>query len=407
VRILFLSPRQCWPARSGAKLREYHFLRALALRGELTYLHFAEPGAPPLTRQDLPFCRDVVSIPKPRAYSAANLLEGVVGRWPLPVLNYTSAEMTAAVQRLADSTRYDLIHLDAIHMVRYGEALRRQMPVRTVYNWHNIESEAMRRYSATVASPARRWYASHTAAKWEQVEREILRNGFGHVVCSQRERDRLQQIEPQARIAVVGNGVDVQYFADAGVGSAAGRDVVFVGSMDYYPTAEAAASFSRQVWPLVRKRIPESRLLIVGANPGPAVLALAELPGVHVTGTVPDVRPYYREALAAIVPLRTGGGTRLKILEAMAASVPVVSTPLGAEGLDVTPGRDILIAGLDDAEAWASHLLALADASSGRRQALVAAAFRRAQTQYDWDALGQTLWATYQGWFGQGSFRQS
>ena len=142
-------------------------------------------------------------------------------------------------------------------------------------------------------------------------------------------------------------------------------------------------------------------------RPGPAVLALAELPGVHVTGTVPDVRPYYREALAAIVPLRTGGGTRLKILEAMAASVPVVSTPLGAEGLDVTPGRDILIAGLDDAEAWASHLLALADASSGRRQALVAAAFRRAQTQYDWDALGQTLWATYQGWFGQGSFRQS
>lgn len=402
MRILFLSPRQCWPSRSGAKLREYHFLRALAVSADVTYVHFTEPGAPPLTPRDLPFCRDVVAVPRPPAYGVGKMLQGLVGRWPLPVLNYASAEMTAAVRRLTDSAAFDLIHLDAVHMVPYGEALLGRAPVRMVVNWHNIESEAMRRYSATVASPARRWYSAHTAAKWEQLERDILRTAFGHVVCSPRERDMLQRIAPQARIAVVGNGVDLEYFAGQGAGSAAARDLVFVGSMDYFPNVEAASAFSRQIWPRVRERMPDARLWIVGASPGPAVRALAELPGVRVTGTVPDVRPYYRDALAAIVPLRTGGGTRLKILEAMAAGVPVISTPLGAEGLDVTPGGDILIAPPDDAAAWVGHLLALADSASAQRPALVAAALHLARTHYDWEALGRTLRETYQGWLRVG-----
>jgi glycosyltransferase involved in cell wall biosynthesis len=393
MRILFLSPRQCWPARSGAKLREYYLLRALAVRGEVTYLYFADPGAPLLTREDLRFCHDVVAVPKPGSYGLWKMLQGVIRRWPLPVLNYTSREMATAVARLTASARFDLLHLDSIHMIRYGEAFA---PTRLVYNWHNIESEAMQRYSATVASPARRWYAAHTASKLKELEKEILSQGSGHVVCSQRELAQLQQIVPGARIAVVNNGVDMQYFANAG--SASGRDLVFVGSMDYYPNAEAAISFSRDVWPLIRGRIPETRLLLVGANPGPDVLALSGLPGVTVTGTVPDVRPYYSKALAAIVPLRTGGGTRLKILEAMAAGVPVVSTPLGAEGLEVTPGKDILIADPDDGEAWAGHLQRLADLSINDRQALVAAGLDLARTHYDWETLGQILWSTYEYW---------
>ncbi|MGA3186100.1 MAG: glycosyltransferase [Bryobacteraceae bacterium] len=391
MRILFLSPRQCWPAHSGAKLREYHFLRALSLRGEVTYLHFTEPGSAPLTREDLPFCHEVVAVPKPSAYGPWKMIQGVAGRWPLTILNYTSPEMTAAIARLTSGTRFDLVHLDSIHMMRCAEALPE---AKIVYNWHNIESEAMERYSATVASPAKRWYARHTAQKLRACESDILRTAIGHVVCSQRERDQLQRIAPKARIAVVANGVDMQYFANAGMRSAPGQDLVFVGSMAYYPNAEAAVSFSGNVWLAVRARMPQTRLMIVGANPGPEVVALARLPGVAVTGTVPDVRPYYGSAWAAIVPLRTGGGTRLKILEAMAAGVPVISTPLGAEGLEVTPGRDILIAGADDAEAWVRHLESLAEC----RQPLVTAALDLVRTRYDWEALGETLWSTYEDW---------
>jgi sugar transferase (PEP-CTERM/EpsH1 system associated) len=399
VRILFLSPRQCWPTRSGAKLREYHLLRALAHHGELTYLYFADPGAPPLTRADLLFCHEIVGLPKPDSYGPAKLLRGLAGRWPLPILNYTSKEMSSAIRRLADSTHYDAIHLDSIHMMRYASALRG----RVIYNWHNIESEAMRRYAATMTSAPRRWYAGHTSAKLEGLEREILQTAFGHIVCSERERDQLLQIVPRARIAVIHNGVDMQYFDGSGTENTAGRNLVFVGSMDYYPNALAAASFTESIWPRVRERMPDARLLIVGANPGASVRALASVPGIEVTGTVPDVRPYYRDALAAIVPVRTGGGTRLKILEAMAAGVPVISTPLGAEGLDVTPGKDILLAGPDDAEQWLGHLLRLLEPSGETRKALVNAALELARTRYDWETLGETLWSTYRDWIGSDS----
>jgi glycosyltransferase involved in cell wall biosynthesis len=366
----------------------------LALRTELTYLHFADPGAPPLTRADLPFCREIVSIPKPDSYGPAKLLRGVTGRWPLPILNYTSEEMRSAVRRLVDSTHYDAIHLDSIHMMRYASTQRG----RVIYNWHNIESEALRRYAAAVTSAPRRWYALQTAAKLELLEREMLQKAFGHVVCSARERDRLLQIASKARIAVIHNGVDMQYFASAGAGTSARRNLVFVGAMDYYPNTEAAASFTQLIWPRVRAKMPDTRLLIVGANPGASVRALAGVPGVEVTGTVTDVRPYYRDALAAIVPLRTGGGTRLKILEAMAAGVPVISTPLGAEGLEVTPGKDILIAGLDDAEQWAGHVLRVSEPTDETRKALVSAALELTQARYNWETLGQTLWETYQDW---------
>jgi len=137
----------------------------------------------------------------------------------------------------------------------------------------------------------------------------------------------------------------------------------------------------------------------VGANPSPDVRALAEIEGVTVTGTVPDVRPYYRDALAAIVPLRSGGGTRLKILEAMAAGIPVISTALGAEGLAVTPGRDILMADADDAEAWIGHLTCLTE-SAGLRGQLIAAGRHLVQSRYDWEILGEILATTYQDWLG-------
>jgi glycosyltransferase involved in cell wall biosynthesis len=394
MRILFISPRQCWPAHSGAKLREYHFLKALARHGEVTYVHFTEPGSKPLTREDLPFCAEVVAVPKPAAYGPWKTLRGIFGRWPLTILNYTSPEMTAVVARLSSEKKFDLIHLDIIHVMRYGEELARQPGAKIFYNWHNIESELMQRYSETVASRAKQWYARHTAKKLRAREDDILRTASGHVVCSARERDQLKKVAPKARIEVVSNGVDMQYFAGAGT---AGRDLIFVGSMAYYPNADAAVHFAKAIWPAVRMRIPGTKLVIVGANPGPEVLALGELAGVTVTGTVPDVRPYYRDALAAIVPLRTGSGTRLKILEAMAAGVPVISTALGAEGLDVTPGSDILIAGADDAEGWVDHLKSLPE----RRERMVAAALTLVRNQYDWEALGEKLWSTYQGWLAE------
>lgn len=399
MRILFLSPRQCWPARSGAKLREYHFARALGERGQVSYLYFADPGAAPLTCQDLPFFREVVGIQKPPAYGPLKLVRGLCGRWPLPVLNYTSPEMQAAVARMTGGEPYDLVHFDLVHLVRYSESIALRpgaRPARIVYNWHNIESEAMRRFSVTASSPAKRWYARLTASKLSQVERHILKTAFGHVVCSAREREELRRIAPSARIAVIENGVDVSAFCPPQEAAGEVRKLLFVGLMDYYPNVQAAVEFAHRIWPRIREKFSGMALWIVGANPVPAVLELGKLEGITVTGTVPDVRPYYRDALAAIVPLRTGGGTRLKILEAMAAGVPVISTPLGAEGLAVTADENILFAGADDPEAWLRQLGYLISGSGCK--ALAASALQLVRTTYDWGILGRKLCDTYEGW---------
>jgi glycosyltransferase involved in cell wall biosynthesis len=398
MRILFLSPRQSLPARNGAKLREYHFLQALGQSAELTYLYFADPGTQPLTVEDLPFCREVVGVPRPPAPGAVKAVRGILGRWPLPILNHSSPEMTAAVATAMARREFDIIHLDSIHMFRYALAVRDRMgSARAIYNWHNIESEAMSRRSATIPSLARRWYAEYTGRKLERIERDILQSAFGHVVCSERERDQLRLIAPAARIAVIENGVDTGHFAECGEARVTGHRIVFVGAMDYFPNADAAIFFANRIWPHVRNRLEGAELTLAGKNPSAAVLALRELPGVTVTGTVPDMRPVYHGALAAVVPLRSGGGTRLKILEAMAAGVPVISTPLGAEGLEVADGEHVLLVDANDAEGWADRVVSLAE-SPARREKLTAAGLRLVESRYDWEMLGAKLLATYEGW---------
>ncbi len=399
MRVLFLSPRQSLPARSGAKLREYHFLRALGRAAEVHYLYFVDPGATPIAKTDLSFCREVRGIPKPPAYGPLNTAKGIFGRWPLPVLNYTSAEMYQATKEAVEANDFDIIHLDSIHMIRYAQAAAAHKPrIKAIYNWHNIESEAMRRYSQTSASAARRWYAAHTAGRMETLEADTLHKAFGHIVCSEREREQLLRIAPDARIAVVENGVDTAYFRGAGgKDETKTRTIVFVGAMDYFPNSDAAVHFARQIWPQVRERLGDVRLIIAGANPGPGVTALRELPGIEVTGTVPDLRPYYHNALAAVVPLRTGGGTRLKILEAMAAGVPVISTPLGAEGLQVTDGANVLLVKPENTQAWCDRIATLAE-SPVLRGRMIASGRQLVETRYDWEILGSRLEETYSAW---------
>jgi glycosyltransferase involved in cell wall biosynthesis len=393
MRILFVSPRQCWPLRSGAALREYHLARALGERVELTHVFFAQAGARTPGLAEMPFCRKIVPVPAPQRYTPLKILRGILGRKPLPLVNYTSNAMKAALASLVAAEPFDLVHADSLHMAAY-EPILRSCGAPVVYDWHNIESEGMRRYSANSPSPARKAYASLTARRLAALEREILRSAAGHVVCSERERETLLSRAPEARIVTIENGADVRSFEETQP-AAERRRILFVGWMSYHANIEAAVNFTRTVWPGIRERFPGWRLTLAGRDPAPAVVALGSEANVEVTGTVEDIRPYYGEAVAAIVPLRTGGGTRLKILEAMAAGVPVVSTPLGAEGLAVSPGLDILIAEND--EDWLAQLSALSTREDLWNR-LADAGRRLVTARYDWEALGQALYETYCRW---------
>jgi glycosyltransferase involved in cell wall biosynthesis len=402
MRVLWISPRQCFPPNSGAKLRDYHCAKALGQIAELTYVHFLDPGANPPTLVEMPFCRAIVSVKKPPTYTAWNLVRGLLGKWPLPVVNYFSPEMATVLKNLRAKENFDIVHFDSIHMASYETLFVNSgnPRVRSVYDWHNIESESMKRYSVEVKSIAKRFYANSTVPRLRELERTLLQNAFAHTVCSKREEMELTSRVPCAKVTTIPNGVDTAFFARSTVDSKwPPKSIIFVGAMNYYPNVDAALWFARDVWPRLRSLSPECRLTLVGSDPVPALLGLRGTEGIEVTGTVEDVRPFYRNAGIALAPLRMGGGTRLKILEAMAAGVPVISTAVGAEGLAVESGRNILIADETDPESWVRAILSLGE-SERHRGELVASAMQLVRDRYDWTVIGKLLCNTYLDWLG-------
>jgi glycosyltransferase involved in cell wall biosynthesis len=269
-----------------------------------------------------------------------------------------------------------------------------------VVDWHNIESEMMWRYAQTTRNWAKKIVARRTAKLIERAECRLLERSVTHTVSSERERQKLLARSPSAKIEVIPNGVDAGYYSVKEIAQAcrrSGQDaskptILFVGSMDYHANIDAVAWFSTDVWPEIVRNHPDLHLTIVGRDPSSDVRALAS-DRIHVTGTVDDVRPYYASALAAIVPIRSGSGTRLKILEAMAAGVPVISTRMGAEGIEVGDNVHLLLA--DTALEMAAAVQQVASSKETRTR-LSEAARELVCKVYDWSVIGKQLCAIHE-----------
>jgi glycosyltransferase involved in cell wall biosynthesis len=392
---------------SGAHLRDFHLARQLSLNYELLYLAFDNGSGTGAAGRSprLPELNDsrVVLVPRGKGYGALQLLRGALGSTPISVLNYTTNDMRQALRGILQAESFDFVQVEGVHLYAYLPLIRALAPKATILmDWHNVESELMDRYADNIGSIARRWYARRTARQLYNCEQRLLLECRAHTVCSEREQAQLLERAPGAAVEVITNGVDVDFFAAMPTGAAsstpvsttdnARRSIAFVGSMSYHANVDAACYFVEAIWPTIRERRPELEFRIVGSNPTAQVQALRNQPGVVVTGTVDDVRPYYREALAVVVPLRVGGGTRLKVLEAMAAGTPVISTSLGAEGLDVTHGSNILLA--DDAAAIADAVVNM-QVHDERWQQLVENGRRLVAASYDWSSIGQKLRSFY------------
>lgn len=391
TRVLFFAPRDCRPSNTGAKLRNFHLSRELAREATVTYLCFEDtPGGAP--QDDM--AQRIITVPHQGGTTPLKLARGLVGRWPLTVLNYTTPAMQERLTQLLQEEFYDIVQVESLLLAAYLPLIRQAQPnALLVCDWHNVDSEVLERYAEHAPNTARRIYALATARRLAKLERQSMSQFDAHLTVSDRDRDQLLTLSPNSAVYTIENGADTAGF-DAGVDTAAAppHRLIFVGSMDYHPNIDASQWFAHEVWPQVRKERPDWVFTIVGRNPAPALLELAQLPGIEVTGTVPDVRPYYREAVASVVPLRVGGGSRLKILEAMAARVPVVSTTLGAEGLAVRDGETIIIQ--DEPAALGQALLDLARDET-RRQNMVDAAHALAVKRYDWTAVGAQLRAIH------------
>ena len=395
MRVLHFAPRVCWPLDTGAKLRNYHLARVLSEKADVSLLAFtdAEQSLGELEK----FYEQVIAVPRDPGYTLAKMIRGTLGSTPLPVLNYTTDSMKRALESILRDRDFDIVQVESIHLMTYLPIITgsRHRPL-MICDWHNIESELLGRYSKREPNILKRAYAGKTARLMSEFERRAMREFDAHIAVSKRDAQQLRSINSEARVFVIENGVDTAYYEEAVSGGKAASKpnrIVFVGSMDYHANIDAAVSFARDVWPGLHDRYPEMIFTIVGRDPAPEVRALTTNPGIEVTGTVDDVRPFYREALAAVVPLKVGGGSRLKILEAMAAGVPVVSTTLGAEGLDVHDGEDIVIA---DTNEQLAEALGKVIKNEELRQRVSEAGRALVSDRYDWSRLGANLFETYQ-----------
>jgi sugar transferase (PEP-CTERM/EpsH1 system associated) len=396
-RLLFVTQALPYPLTDGGSIRSFKLLEALAEAFAITLVASArDPGAVATPSHPLrQLCREVVCVPDAKDGSArfhAGVLARVAlqGQPPAIAYNYNRG-IRDAVRRCLRQGPADLVHLNHADAAQYLGEVRSG---RCVVDTHNLLFDYHQKAAGQARGAARRLYHRLAARHLGRFERWAFARCDRVLVCSRRERERLRPLGLDRRAAVVPNGVDCDRFApDREPGARGDPTVVFTGNMGYGPNHDAAVFFVREVLPLLRRQHPAVTFLAVGKQPAADLRRLArEHPGVTVTGEVPDVRPYLGAAAVFVAPLRFGAGTRLKLLEAFAAGVPVVSTRLGAEGLECADGRHLLVA--DDAPGLARQAGRLL-ADPALRGRLAGAARRLVRREYDWRAIGRRLLAVY------------
>ena len=393
MRILWLKSDLLLPLDKGGKLRTWHLMRHLAQRHEITYLAFREPDQPAADVEGMTEVAarvETVTRREPAKGTLRFYLDAalhLVDPLPYAVGKYRSAEYRRRLDALLADGNFDLIVCDFLFP---AVNLPKRLPCPAVMFTHNVESEIWRRHAETRSGLIGRLLYGAQHRRMLRYERRELARFDGILAVSDADRETFARLYPGAisqPVHVVPTGVDTDYFEPA-PSDATSRAMVFTGSMDWLPNEDAMLYFCREVMPAIRAELPDASLAIVGRTPTPAVKRLAEERGVTVTGRVDDVRPHMKDAAVYVVPLRIGGGTRLKIFEAMAMGKAVVSTTIGAEGLPVTDGEHVRLA--DDPAAFARAVVHLMRDLNDRRR-IEAAARALVVARYDWSAVAGEL----------------
>jgi glycosyltransferase involved in cell wall biosynthesis len=382
MKLLWVKTDFLHPTTRGGQIRTLEMLRRLHRNHEVHYVAFDNPAQPEGLARSSEYCAKAYPVShrvpaKTSPAFALQLIGGLFSRLPVAVSRYQSAAMRRQVEALLGMYKFDSVVCDFL----FPTPNIPQLDACVLFQ-HNVESMIWQRY-VEHATGLKRLYFRMQAKRMLEYEGEICRSVRKVIAVSDGDAETMRRIYRVPLALPVPTGVDLDYFVRPEA-SPKLADMVFLGSMDWMPNIDGVAWFVREVLPLIRHQRPDCSLAIVGRRPSPEVSKLAESdPLIQVTGTVPDVRPWLFGALASIVPLRIGGGTRLKIYEAMAAKIPVVSTAIGAEGLDVSDGENIYLA--DTPQNFAARCLALLESDADRRR-LSSNAWNLVSSSYSWDA---------------------
>ena len=388
MRILWAKMNGLWPCTTGGRVRSLQIVSELARRHEVTVITTHAPGDDPEgLAQRLSHCREVISIPyePPKKRSAAfpaTVARSWFSRDPVDLWKWRLPAMRDRITALMDGGEIDVCVADflfaAVNVPMGGR-------VPTVLFEHNVEYMIWQRLSALQTNPLLRGLFEIEWRKLRAREADYCRAADLTIAVSEDDRQRLTEIAPGIRAAAIPTGVDTTYFAPAGRPEKP-ASLVFSGSMDWHPNEDAVIYFADAIMPRIRAEFPDLTFTVVGRNPTARLREVAERAGITVTGTVDDVRPAIDEASVYVVPLRAGGGTRLKIFEALAMAKAVVSTTVGAEGLALEPGRHFVAA--DDPGTFADAVIALLR-DPQRRQALGAEGRHLVETYYSWPTIAR------------------
>jgi glycosyltransferase involved in cell wall biosynthesis len=386
LKLLWVKTDFLHPTTRGGQIRTLEIIRRLHQRNEVHYIAFDDPAQPEGVQRVGEYSTRAYPIahyaPSKRSLGfVMQLAGGIISPLPVAISRWKSDAMRAKIAELSASENFDAIVCDFLAPAPNCPAL-----ARCVLFQHNVETMIWQRHVEHAPDPIRRLYLKLQADRMEMYEREVCRKVKRVIAVSEADAKVMHEMFGIADVPIAATGVDTGYFEPHGHAEPA-FDLIFVGSMDWLPNTDGMKFFTASILPLIRRAVPQCKVAIVGRTPSPEIQALAAAdPLITVTGTVPDVRPYLWTSRVSIVPLRIGGGTRLKIYESMAAACPVVSTTIGAEGLSVSHPENIRLA--DTPEQFASECIRLLQVEEERGK-LAEAAYRLVRERFSWDIMAR------------------
>lgn len=399
MRLLFLTPQFPYPPHKGTTLRNFNLIAGLAARHEIDLLSFHDAARVPPGPLDA-LCRRIAVVPMPHRATVRRAIDTLISPWPDMGLRLWSPQFMAQFHAWLSDGGYDAIQIEGIELARYGLTLPSPVAAssqrgkgrgwgRLVFDDHNAEYLLQARIAQTERA-ARGWspgaiYSTIQAQKLRRFERRIARQADRVVAVSDTDAAALRELDRSLRVHVVPNGIDTALYDRTRVTpiELPPHALVFTGTMDFRPNVDAVLWFAREVLPLIKAEVPDAHFVIVGQRPHARLDALRSDPAIVITGGVADTRPYITGASVYVIPLRMGGGTRFKLLEALALYAPCISTTLGAEGFEVTSGRELVLA--DEAVTFAKATVELIrQPERGRAMGAVGRSFAE---KYDWGLI--------------------
>ena len=402
MRLLLLTPQIPYPPRQGASLRNYYIIRGLAARHDVTLLSFREPQQSVDVGEIAPLldacAGGMYYSAVPSRTTTMRLRSLLTSTRPDMAFRLASADFEAQLVGLLQERPFDIVQVEGLELAHTIPLIRQHSPTsKIIFDNHNAETELQRRTLATDWQDPRRWLAALYSAvqvlKLNAYENWACQTADAVTVVSEADARHLQAQLPSLRPTAIPNCIDTTEYENLPYDPRFASDLLFVGKMDYRPNVDAMTWFLAEIWPLITTQRPQTTLAIVGQKPTHRLRTLGELPNVTITGMVDNVEPYLAAAKVVILPLRMGSGTRLKFLEACAASKPVVSTYVGAEGFAVEQGKHAFLA--DEPEWFAQYALSLLNNPEGAHK--LGQAARLFAQQYDWRQVVPRFERVYKG----------